>query len=138
MPIIWAISSKSYLFARRFITDIGSAISNFPIHTPLDSDHTTCRNLRCSACVVVSFQDGRRDFNAQAFQRGLGQCWQWSHRNDLASNGGSFGFGIKTIPDLDDLSIAEEISKNSPNLIVSSQICKIETNSLNSAEVLAA
>ncbi len=33
MPIIWAISSKSSLFGRRFITDIGSAISNFPIHT---------------------------------------------------------------------------------------------------------
>ncbi len=54
MPIIWAISSKSSLFGRRFITDIGSAISNFPIHTPLDSDHTTCRNLRCFACAVVS------------------------------------------------------------------------------------
>ncbi len=93
MPIIWAISSKSSLFGRRFITDIGSAISNFPIHTPLDSDHTTCRNLRCFACAVVSFQGGRRDFNAQTFQRGFGQCWQWSHRNDLASDDAAFFTG---------------------------------------------
>src|SRR5215510_6372636 len=125
MPIIWAISSKSSLFGRRFITDIGSAKSNFPIYTPLDGNHSTGRNLRCFACVVVSFQGRRRDFNAQTFQRGPGQCRQWSHRNDLASNGGFFGFSIKTIPDLDDLPLADEISKNSPDLIVSSQVCKI-------------
>ena len=125
MPVTWAMSSKSSLFARRFITDIGSAISNFPIHTPLDSDHTTCRNLRCFTCIVVFFQGRRRDFNAQTFQRGLGQCGQRGHGNDLASNGGFFGFGIKTIPDLNYLPFADEISKNSPDLIVSSQVRKI-------------
>src|SRR5882672_8112857 len=125
MPIIWAISSKSSFFGRRFITDIGSAISNFPIYTPLDGNHSTGRNLSCFACIVVSFQGRRRDFNAEPFQRGPGQCRQWSHRNDLASNGGFFGLGIKTIADLDDLPVTDEISKNSPNLIISSQIRKI-------------
>src|SRR6266508_935824 len=125
MPIICAISSKSSLFGRRLITDIGSAISDFAIHASLDSDHAARRNLRCFACIVVSLQGGRRDFNAKTFQRGPGQCWQWSDRNDLAGNRGLFGFGIKTISNLDDLPGADEISKNSPNLIVSSQVRKI-------------
>src|SRR5215475_8678802 len=125
IPIIRAISPEGSLFGCRFITDVGSTISDFPIHTPLDSDQAACRNLRCSTCIVVFFQGRRRDFNAQTFQRGLGQCRQWDHRNDLASDGGFFGLGIKTIPDLDDLPIADEISKNSPNLIVSTQVRKI-------------
>src|SRR6266508_5326947 len=127
MPIICAISSKSSLFGRLFITDIGSAISDFPIHASLDSDHATRRNLRCFARIVVSFQRRRRDFNAQSFQRGPCQCRQWSYRNDLAGNGGFFGLGIKTIPNLDDLPSADEISNNSPKLIVSSQVRKILT-----------
>src|SRR5262249_52773655 len=101
-----------------------TVVSDLPANTFVDGHATACRDLGCSASVVVLFKSCRCGLDAESTKRFF-ESIETLRRNGLVAERRLHGADVNALTDFQELAFSDELPQTSANLVITPEIVKI-------------